>query len=295
MTLSSNQLQALGKRLRQGDPTDEDLFQLEEFRREFDRSLLNNVEIITHALAGTAIPFLISGRAKRTKSILRKLRRPNNKNMDLSRIDDIVGLRLITLDAEHQQRALEVLTNSVKLVRDPYDYRLKGPNEYRAIHLVLGEPSRRVELQIRTCAQHYWADVCESFGEQAKEGNPTQEHFEILKSLGEFCIMFDKSDQYLQINNEFGPSLDRLCKRFHEQTNINQDDAKKSYVVVFDSYTNQSLRCAYFQSDDKGRNEALNYYREQNKKLASGRYEVLVLNSDSPETLRITHPRFFPE
>ncbi|MFT3953805.1 MAG: RelA/SpoT domain-containing protein [Piscinibacter sp.] len=294
MALSSKQVQKLGDRLRDGEAGPEELELLDTFRREFDAPLLLLSESICRSLRGARIPFLLSGRAKRTKSIIRKLRRPSNRHMDLSRMDDIVGIRAIVSTAEAQQHALSVVADAHKQVRDAFDYRDEAAGRYRAVHLVLGEPARRVEVQIRTCAQHQWADVCERFGERAKEGDPTDEESAYLRDLGQYCIDVDRGAS-VDHNPRFRDAMMLMQRRFLEETRRLGDGADRSYVVVYQIATNELIRCEPFDPTAEGRDEAICFYRDQASKLSEAEFDVLVLNSSSPGTLRVTHPRYFPE
>ena len=100
--LSGNALKRLGKRLRDGERESEDIEMLEQYRRSFDRLLLKTAFAVDASLRESGIAYFMAGRSKRTKSILRKLERPQNRGMDLSRMCDIVGLRVITQDIETQ-------------------------------------------------------------------------------------------------------------------------------------------------------------------------------------------------
>ena len=55
--------------------------------------------------------FILSGRLKRNKSIIRKLIR--EPNMDLSRMSDIAGLRIIVKDIESQLQLSSVVESSM--------------------------------------------------------------------------------------------------------------------------------------------------------------------------------------
>jgi putative GTP pyrophosphokinase len=41
------------------------------------------------------------------------------------------------------------------------DRRLKPSHGYRAVHLILREQDKAIEVQIRTALQHAWAEMCE--------------------------------------------------------------------------------------------------------------------------------------
>ncbi len=164
---------------------------------------------------------------------------------------------------------MDAVRASITEVRDPFDYRDLPAGQYRAVHLVLGEPSRRVEVQIRTVAQHLWADACERFGERAKEGEPTGEEQTFLNMLGVFCI----------------------------QTDAGVSDASdQSFLSRYRAlHADQLVRCERFPSSAEGRLEALDFYRYQVRSLPDNEFDVLVFNSSSEKALKVTHPRYFPE
>ena len=145
----------------------------------YRRFRLNCVRTSLSLLTEGGLPerVLISARLKRLKSIYRKIVR--NQGFDVSRMDDIIGFRVIC-------RNLADATALAEGVRRNLDAGIKDylagdhftDTGYRAIHGIvkfrqtLGEASVRVsfEIQIRTWYQHLWACWCEGKGEQAKEG-----------------------------------------------------------------------------------------------------------------------------
>lgn len=116
---------------------------------------------------------LVAQRLKRDHSIIRKLRKEGN--MGLARMQDIGGLRVV-LGTIPQVRTIERLyrqgVGKHELV-DSDDY-IDTPKSdgYRGIHLVYKyrsekQPSLnklRIELQLRTRLQHYWATAVETVG-----------------------------------------------------------------------------------------------------------------------------------
>jgi ppGpp synthetase/RelA/SpoT-type nucleotidyltranferase len=292
VALSGREIQRLGVRLRDGEPTAEDLKILDEFRREFDARLLSISGSVSTALRRAGIEYLLAGRAKRTKSIIRKLRRGANRNMDLSRMDDIVGLRVIVASLAAQQQVLDEVRKTHVQVRDPYDYRASPIGTYRALHLVLGEPARRIELQVRTLPQHLWADACERFGERAKEGSPSGDEQRYLDELGAYCAAVDEGaasdsdDRFSSRLRQLAGGLSKTAGESHHT---------RSYVVVYNVGTDELVRCEQFPDTEEGRSEALQFYRYQVRSLSDVNFDVLVLNASSEGALRVTHPRYFPE
>ncbi len=120
---------------------------------------------------------IVVRRLKRMPSILSKLKR--YPNMQLTTMGDIGGLRVILKDME----SVEVLYKKMKgsgtknKLEKEYDY-LKSPKDsgYRGIHLIYSYQGSkaeykglRVELQIRSQIQHYWATAVEVVGTFLKE------------------------------------------------------------------------------------------------------------------------------
>lgn len=105
-------------------------------------------------------------RMKRVDSIVSKIRRPNS-NFELHTLDDIGGCRLIVEHIEDLAKAKEFLIAALgDRVINIKNY-VDSPKEsgYRSCHLltqqIINNLSYRVEIQIRTKLQHYWATAVE--------------------------------------------------------------------------------------------------------------------------------------
>lgn len=137
----------------------------------------------------------IASRTKARSSIYAKLaERPDLK---LNAMRDIAGARAVVPTLVDQKRLVDAYTE----VEDSrvHDYRDGKEDGYRAVHidLVLEDPHtreparrrRKVELQIRTRAQHEWADFVESVGRRTghrlKQGIGPQWLLECLAELSE--------------------------------------------------------------------------------------------------------------
>ena len=138
---------------------------------------------------------LISARLKRIPSIIRKLRRSPKSR--LSRIADIIGIRVVCGSLSETYRFMECISN-LDTFSKKNDY-LHSPQEtgYRAFHLILRKEEKvphnkvpfvfDVEIQVRSYLQHLWALTSESFGEQVKEGGGSPQKRNYLLALSE-CI-----------------------------------------------------------------------------------------------------------
>jgi ppGpp synthetase/RelA/SpoT-type nucleotidyltranferase len=293
--LSSNVVKRLGKKLRDGLAGAEELNLLDIYREEFEPVLLETCEQIV-CLLDNKLKYLVAGRMKRTKSIIRKLARDPNSGMDLSRMSDLVGLRIIVDGIAEQDRVISLLTSGLSMVRDPYDYR-ERTSGYRAVHLIVGGTSHRVEIQIRTLAQHLWADESERLGEQVKEGNMSEE---ITLYLNELNALSRESENEIQPKTcqsnkarSWKSQLERKKTTFNVVTNNQNAPTSKSYVVVYHQTTNTLIRVESFSPIQ--RTSALDFYKSASKSYDGAGYDILVLNSPSREALALTHPRYFPE
>lgn len=291
--LSGKQLQKLGKRLRLGaDPAD--IRMLNEYRRWFDPTLLEAAFKINAILGVGEIPYLLSGRAKRTKSIMRKLIR--EPTMDLSRMTDIVGLRVIVEGTEAQRDVVARISEIIPVDRLA-DY--TGPEHfYRAVHLHGIADGRRIEIQVRTLAQQLWADESEAFGEQAKEGELTAEQRAYLEELRDAVCAIDRGEPGMAMENRLAVArrpleigLHGLQQGFAIVARPQRDGQDRTLLVVHDEVLNQLTRQSVFGIET--RDEALAEYERLMNTLEQTRFSVLLLNARNLEALKITHPRFF--
>lgn len=137
-------------------------------------------------------PGLMSCRLKRVSSTIRKLTRFGE--MRLSRMTDIVGLRIVCESLQAVQNAAAVLKDHERVGGKMADYLANPqPTGYRGIHVYLSSPQPlpgkenavqfRTEIQVRSYWQHLWALKSESLGEQVKEGGGRPETREYLLRL----------------------------------------------------------------------------------------------------------------
>lgn len=238
-------------------------------------------EELLRALEST--PILLSGRIKRTDTVIRKLRR--ERAMALTFMDDIVGFRIIAPSPRVQRHVVQRLSATIKL-KTTRDY-VSRPIEtgYRAVHLVGVAPQTfpggaapanlTYEIQIRTAYQHLWSTTSESFGEQAKEGGGTDEQRAFLTDLSKRITEFEDS---LPDENQQAPVDGELKMAYFT---LIYDKPKG---VLVESYPHRDNLTAALRHYEYLENlHSLNYSKE-----------VVLLSAQSGQAeLKITHSRYF--
>jgi hypothetical protein len=186
--ISKTSIDALGERLRGGNLSDDDLRQLDSYRRTF----ADAYESVISAVRGLGLE--PTGRpAKSTPAIVAKLRRGSIR---LSQMQDIAGCRLVVDDRHHQDEAVHSLS---KLFDQAVinDRRARPSHGYRAVHVIVTIDSRTVEIQVRTTLQHIWAETCEKVsditGTGIKYGMGTPVHRDIFDALSEYIAVFEEA------------------------------------------------------------------------------------------------------
>lgn len=279
--LSSNRaIAGAGERFREYEELPGDWDLLLRYREFATQDLVRVFESIRSRVAG--IPGLLSCRVKRLDSIVRKLRRQHS--MDLVRMDDIVGFRLIVPTPVHQNQVLEAFEGD-GLAHRVRDYRVTAPIGYRAVHLIFrrelqlpgaSSPSNYpYELQLRTYFQHLWASTSESFGEKVKEGGGDESVRLYLDELSD------------RIEREEGNAPERL-----QMEAIYQNAGLALYLLGFNHRSKNLEKAEPFGGDV---HRALLYfgYLEEAARKDLGNEVVLLGCSSTLDELRVTHLRYF--
>jgi len=157
VTISKTQIDRLGERLRTGEPTDTDLRELDRYRRSCRPAYDEVVRRIRADLNVTP-----SGRPEKTTlSIIDKLRR---ESIRLTQMQDVAGCRIVVPNTADQDRVVDGLRRCFPTHRVE-DRRRKPSYGYRAVHVIIREHDRAVEIQVRTAWQHLWAQYSENLSD----------------------------------------------------------------------------------------------------------------------------------
>ncbi len=297
-SLSQKQINKSGKRFRDSIQEDNDYEILEQFKKSYDEILIKYSSEVSELLTSQNFNFVMAGRLKRTSSIIRKLQRPNNHGMDLTRMSDISGTRIIVQDLKTQNNIISKIKDNFNLDRE-YDYR-KSEQNYRSVHLVIKDDKNKYfEIQIRTLAQQTWADESEEFGEHAKQGFYSDQ-------VGEYLSML--SDIVYKIDNKIDHDLDKIDNHLYDlkspikgkyqiiqnefNMKFNLFEKPNYYLVVYDSLDSTLVSKDNFQLDEK--NKIFELYKYKSKILDENRFEIIFfVSSLGDNVLRVSHPRFF--
>lgn len=153
-SLSKTQVDQLGNRLRKGDISENDLRLLDAYRESFAEAY---EEVLGTIRSSTGIA--PTGRPAKTRfAIIEKLRR--EKTMQLSRVQDIAGCRIVVSDIQRQDEVVEQLKHAFGKVKVT-DRRRKPSHGYRAVHVIATARNKSVEIQVRTELQDLWAQQSE--------------------------------------------------------------------------------------------------------------------------------------
>ena len=173
---------------------------------------------------------IIAQRLKRTPSIIAKLQR--FPHMDLSRMQDIGGLRVVLGSVDDVYKLHQALINGRhqhKPLLPPNDY-IATPKDdgYRSLHQVFKYHSQDnpqlnglfIELQIRTKKQHAWATAVETLGILEKSSFKTGQGTDEFKRFFKLASALFAYDEKQPILNELaGVDIHSIAK---ELTDIEQ-------------------------------------------------------------------------
>ena len=296
--ISQKQINKIGKKFRDSIYDENDYIFLEDFKKSYDQLLIDKTSNISEIINKELNNFVLVGRLKRTNSIIRKLQRKNNYGMDLTRMSDIAGLRLIVNNMEDQNLVINIIKSQLSIEKI-YDYRDSDQN-YRSVHLVSKVNDKFIEIQIRTVAQQTWADESEGFGEHAKQGFYSEQVGEYLKILSNVVHKIDNGfdhnkeiiDHHLFEKKSPIKGKYTIIKKIFDNYKNNYIDDPKYFLIVYDSLDSTLISEDEFDLDEK--NDVFELYRYKAKILDSSRYEIIFfISSLGNQVLRVSHPRFF--
>ncbi len=297
----------------------EDVF--DEYRKQHLAPLSNTTLELQNWLDQSGIDYYIAQRLKRKPQILRKLKR---FSVRLSQLQDIGGSRIIVENNKDVDNTINFLLDKFIQSKDitdvkRTDYREKGREDsgYRAVHLIIEMKNVKIELQIRSKIQHYWAELIERtsviYGYYIKElqGDPTViEYFKTLSDLffeiesGHKIItshklhierLRQKADEIIRLSDKgriFSSHINEsIVKTLIDKEKSYGEAGLKNWIFVF-NWTYGSF--VSWDVVDKDPNIAILKYVEAERNFpAEEGFEVVLVGSSNVATVRDTHSHYF--
>lgn len=256
---------------------------------------------------------IVAQRLKRTPSIIRKLTR--FPDMNLARMQDIGGLRVIVKDLESVYRLHENIISSSDHEAElpPKDY-IKEPKQdgYRSLHQVFRYKNKthpeldglRIELQIRTELQHSWATAVETLGIIEKSSFKTGEgeqiyrdffklssllfaHFEMQRAgdIRAVARQLAELQRQLQI-------LTKLKGLALSANHLNTSKQEGYYLMVLDTSDKQAkIQLLPFGDDLNFAEEAYRAFEKDSKDNPDR--DIVLLSTDSVKDIKKAYPNYF--
>ena len=262
--------------------------------------------------------YLISQRLKRAPSIVNKLK--IQKNMSLSRMQDIGGLRVVMSDMQDVYRLKKSIRSGEKqvafksvLLRET-DY-IKNPKNsgYRSIHLIYKYKKKipinqqcRIEIQLRTKIQHAWATAVEVIGtylrQPLKQSFGDEELLDLFKKISCAFVLLENNESDIKlfeyiIKKISDLKLDDKLQSFSVATKFSNDLNKKEkskgkYFLILLDFKDKKLSVRRFTESNL--DQANNEYSELEKKYLNDKnIEVVLVLVDDIENLKKLYPNYF--
>lgn len=261
MTYTKGDIKRLGERILKngGDVSSDDLILLQEFRTSFSKPLTKTFSEIIQIKNNVRQSAIVAFRLKRISTIVNKvLREPD---MNLSRMGDIAGIRMIFENDREVYKALELIQSQFEQSGKIRDY-IKNPKKigYRGIHIYVKDKvqGKRIEIQIRTSIHHNWSTLVEisdflydtRLKELGYESNPNFAEFHSLMSSDkeltdeEADLVYSVLDKYnfiTRLGKLFRQNMSKVRKQwnsFGKEDKYFLIEASKNQTPNLKSYTN---------------------------------------------------------
>ncbi len=326
MKISKTKIDKAGRALSKDSETDVERYisyveAFDNYRKQHLQPLSKTTIELQKWLSSFDKDYLIAQRLKRKPQILRKLKR---FSVRLSQLQDIGGARIVVDQNSDVNEILAHLRSQfksnkeIKIIRET-DYRDRGRDDsgYRAFHLILEREGCKVELQIRSKIQHYWAETIERtsvvYGHYIKEleGDPVViEYFKTLSDLFYEIESGRKPDgglrtklESLRLESEkIIESVDTknlvssfvnegIIKDLIRKEKSSRTNGIQNWIIVFSWESGQFVTWELVTNDPEG---AISRYVEFEEIFKSENgYEVVLVGSSQVKTLRQTHSHYF--
>lgn len=278
MQYTGGDINRLGQKLREenSEISNDDLNLLQAHRLSFTTPLFKTFKDLTTIKSKVQRTAIIAFRLKRISTIINKVtRRPE---MNLNRMWDIAGIRIIFDDERQLRRVLSEIENQYEIRGTIRDY-FRKPKEigYRAVHIYITEPISKkvIEVQLRTKESHNWATLVEItdvlYNTRLKEigyqNNPDWGRFhslvstekELSKEEANFLYkILDKNDFITRLADTFRKNSHTVKKQWQE---VNHRD---KFFLIESSATSSPILRSYRVYEDAEQDYFKKYKEDEN-------------------------------
>ena len=310
---SKSRVNRAGDNVRNGCENEDDIASIDEWRAAH-RAVLNTFQAILRGRTRNS-DIVVAQRHKRKSTIFNKLRRI--PNMQLARMDDVAGCRLIFNSIEE----LEQFRSNFHVAKfqhkrrndvDKYDYIEKPKNTgYRGIHDVYNYdvnsvPGSKykgllVEIQYRTKIQHAWATAVEVIGfvtesqPKFQQGDERYQHAMALASellartyedrKGPFPEKGSKElvEEFLKVDQDI--SLLQMLKGLNASETAHSEN--KNSILIFSESGELEVRTFRDAPD------ALRTLFRLEKEMPDK--DIVLVRADSPAEVRLAFKNYFSD
>jgi putative GTP pyrophosphokinase len=207
-----------------------------------------------------ALGFPIQYRVKSWASISEKIDRLSFNAKKITDLQDLVGLRIILLFRRDVRKVISILSQHFKIIKE-YDTqeRLKTDQfGYSSVHLILELPESwlnvptiapmrglRAEIQVRTVAQHIWAEASQNLQYKKEESVPPP----ILRAIHRASALLETIDL------EFERVLEQRDS-YRAEISLTENTSRLTDVDVLEKILDEFLPAAN-KTDDEEYSEIL--------------------------------------
>jgi hypothetical protein len=281
MSFTKGDIKRLGERIvtSNGEVNADDLSLLQEFRTSFSQSLSDTFHKIITIKNNVRQSAIVAFRLKRISTIINKaIREPS---MNLSRMGDIAGIRLILENDREVYQALELIQKQFEQSGRVRDY-IKEPKKigYRGVHIYIKDPvyGKRLEIQIRTSSHHNWSTLVEisdllydtRLKELGYDSNPKFAEFHALMSSDK-QLTDDEADIVYETLNTYNliTSLSKLFRKNNSEIRKQWEKLrKKSRYFLIEVSKNEVPQLRAFRSFEDAEKEYFKaYMKNENKEI----------------------------
>ena len=318
--ITKNQVRRVGENIKNDKATDEDYKIISLWRSKHISIMTAMVNAINRKLNKHNLKaIIVARRLKRLSSIEFKLKRFSNMKFDT--MQDIAGVRVVFKELPQVKKFQTLMektylkgSRKFKLI-DTKDY-IANPKKdgYRSIHQIFeykDTSKMRLELQIRTQLQHYWATAVEVLGMKSKskikqgDGEEYYKEFFRLSSALFSCVenTARQKEYEILLKKDICEKIATLDKKHNILKNLsglvvsgqnieNQANEKNYYFIVVLNFMTNTLRITGFKKQDFIEAKKFYDFYEQDSK-ENQNTDVVLISLDKFKLLKQAYPNYY--